>query len=117
MKLKGLSDQYAIFNHSSFGPVFGGGDNMLVQGSNVHFFSGNTYHPGSLPHGQYTIKEIEVFQLSGSSPSARIATSNGKQSKHTIQVDKQGTRFTDDINEALCKPTVPYSGRVRNASA
>ena len=63
MKLKGLSDQYAIFNHSSFGPVFGGGDNMLVQGSNVHFFSGNTYHPGSLPHGQYTIKEIEVFQI------------------------------------------------------
>jgi hypothetical protein len=81
MKLRGVSDQHAIYNDSSYGPTFGGGHAMLVQGSNVNLIPGHTYHSGSLPRGQYTIKEMEVFQVSGSSPSARITTSNGKQAK------------------------------------
>ena len=110
MKLRDVNEKYAIFNHSSCGPTFGGsyvsftlggGHDMEVRGSNVKILSCITYQPWPFVRGSCTIKEIEVFQLSGSSPSARIATSNGKQSKRTIQVDKQDTRFTDDINEAL----------------
>ena len=81
MKLRRVSGECAICNHSSCGPVFGCGCDMRVQGSNVTLEPGNTYHPGSLPSGSYPIKEIEVFQVSGSSPSARIATSYGEQPK------------------------------------
>ena len=102
MKLNNVYDEeYAIYNHSSWGPTFGGGHDMLVQGSNVSFSPGGTYQPWPFACNFNSIKEIEVFQLSGSMPSARIATSNGKQSKRTIQVNKQVTRFTDDINKAL----------------
>jgi len=108
MKLRGVNDQYAIYNRSSNGPVFGGGHDMFVQGSNVELNQGNTYHPRSLPRGSYTIKEMEVFQLNGSSPSARIATSNGKQAKRKGKQAKSAspamkhvTKFSDDINKAI----------------
>ena len=101
MKLRGVSDHYAIYNLPSSGPSFGGGYDMGVNGSNVDLRPGHTYHQGSLPRGSYTIEEIEVFQLSGTSSSARIATSKQKQSKRTIQVDKQVTKFSDGINEAI----------------
>jgi len=84
MKLKGLSDQQAIYNNSSWGPIFGGYD-MVVQGSNVNLNPGHTYHTGSLPNGSYTIKEMEVFQLNESSPSARIATSKKRKTSQECQ--------------------------------
>jgi hypothetical protein len=99
MKLNGLRDQHAIYS-SSYGPTFGGGHDMLVQGSNINLNPGHTYHSGSLPRGQYTIKEIEVFQLSGSSPSARIATSKGKTSQGTI-LGEPVIRFSDGINKVI----------------
>ncbi len=102
MKLNNMHDEeYAIYKNSLWGPSFCGGHDMLVQGSNVSFSPGGTYQPWPFVCNFITIKEIEVFQLSGSMSSARITTSNGKQSKHTIQVNKQVTRFTDDMNEAL----------------
>jgi len=109
MKLKGLSDQQAIYNNSSWGPIFGGYD-MVVQGSNVNLNPGHTYHTGSLPNGSYTIKEMEVFQLNESSPSARIATSKGepakrkgKQAKSASPAMKHVTKFSNDINKAINK--------------
>jgi hypothetical protein len=97
---------------------------MAVEGSNVYLIPGHTYHTESLPHGQYTIKEMEVFQVSGSSPSARITTSNRKQAKRRgnkanqmsslfqafAQRDKSAspamkhvTKFSDGINKAINK--------------
>jgi hypothetical protein len=102
MKLRGLNDQYAICNHSLFGPVFGRGDMLVGSKSIVTLHPGNTYHTRSLPHGSYPIKEIEVFQLSGSSPSARIATSKGKTSQDTI-LGEPIIRFTDEINTSINK--------------
>jgi hypothetical protein len=100
MKLKGVSDQCAILDSSLDGPIFGCGYDMFVQESKITLNPGNTYHPGSLPPGLYTIKEMEVFQLSGSSPSARIATSKGKTSQDTI-LGEPVIRFSNDINKAI----------------
>jgi hypothetical protein len=94
-----LSDQCAIFNHSSFGPTFDGDNEMIVQGSNVRLNQGITYHPGSLPPGSYTIKEMEVFQVM-STPPARITTSKGKTSQDTI-LGKPVIRFSNDTNKAI----------------
>jgi len=108
MKLKGVNDEFAICNHSSYCPFFG--RDMFVRGSSVILNPGQTYHPGSLPRGQYPIKEMEVFRLSGSSPSARIATSNGKQAnrrgnkaKSASPAMKHVTKFSDGINKAINK--------------
>jgi len=72
--------------------------------------SGDTYHPGSLPHRSYHIKEVEVFLVSGSSPSARITTSNEKQAnrrgnkaKSASPAMKHVTKFSDGIKKAINK--------------
>ena len=101
MKFRCMSDQHAICHNLLYGPVFGIGD-MIVNGSNVSLRQGFTYHPWPLPLGSYPIKEMEVFQLSGSSPSARIATSNGNTSQDTM-VGEPVIRFTDEINKSINK--------------
>jgi len=101
MKFRCMSDQHAICHDLSYGPSFGIGD-MIVYGSIVSLRQGFTYHPWPLPLGSYPTKEMEVFQLSGSSPSARIATSNGNTSQDTM-VGEPVIRFTDEINKSINK--------------
>ncbi|KAL3797591.1 hypothetical protein ACHAW5_003310 [Stephanodiscus triporus] len=103
MKLKKANSLHAIRNHSSFGPTFGGGCDMLVSGPNVMFTKlGYTYYPGPLSDGaSFTIKEIEVFQVNASSPPARFAYSTENQSNLTIQAAEQVARFSADINDAI----------------
>jgi len=110
MNVRIVNEVEAIFNHSSYGPVFGYGYDMFLRGSNVELNPGHTYHPGSLPHGSYPIKEMEVFQVSGLLPSARIATSNGKQAKRKGKQAKSASpamkhvsKFSDGINKAIYK--------------
>jgi hypothetical protein len=109
MKLNGVHDQCAIHNDSSCGPAFFGinGHDMFVQGSYVTLEPGHTYNPGSLPHGSYTIKEMDVFQVMPTPP-ARIAASKGEQAKRkrkTSQECQSGMkhviRFTDEINKSI----------------
>ena len=109
MKFRCMSDQHAICQNLSYGPVVGIGD-MIVYGSIVSLRQGFTYHPWPLPLGSYPTKEMEVFQLSGSSPSARIATSNEKQAnrrgnkaKSASPAMKHVTKFSDGINKAINK--------------
>ncbi|KAL3772219.1 LOW QUALITY PROTEIN: hypothetical protein ACHAW5_009366 [Stephanodiscus triporus] len=86
MKLKFANSPNAISCGSDYGPLFGGND---------------IYHPGPLAYGSFTIKEIEVFQVTESSPPAKIAYSKGKHAGgRTLKVELH-TRFTGDINEAI----------------
>ncbi|KAL9178310.1 hypothetical protein ACHAXT_001738 [Thalassiosira profunda] len=71
LKLKNPNDGHAIYQRSSYGPVFGGGHDMQVNmnGSSwsVNLSLGHSYE--SDPSGQfgdgysYAIKEMEVFQV------------------------------------------------------
>ena len=110
MKLKNANDSKAIWDIPSFCPTFGGGfkghsyvfDMDVVGYSTVSLNPGHTYHAGSLPQGKFTIKEMEVFQVTGSPPSiARIATSTGIHPHCTAVKSEPVTRFTEDINEAI----------------
>jgi hypothetical protein len=72
----------------------------VTNDSQVNINLGNSYHPWPLANGLLSIKEIEVFQVTESSPPA-IANSEGKHAENrTLQVEPV-TRFTDDINEAI----------------
>ena len=93
LKLKIAGGTNAIFSSSSYGPTFGGAQDMIVDGaSQVKWYSnlalGHTYHPGPPPHGVFTIKEIEVFQVTRPLPTVPA-------------VIRPVTRFSDDINKAI----------------
>ena len=102
MKLKDADDEHAIFNGSHCGPSFGLRDDMQVRNdSQVHINMGHSYHSGPLATELYDIKEMEVFQVTKSSPSARIANSKGKHTEgRTLQVEAV-TRFSHEVNEAI----------------
>ena len=110
MKPKNAKNYYGICGHSSFGPVFGiecsfgltGGGDMVVKKSNVAFNNpGTTYHPGSLPTGEYPIKDMEVFQVTGWLPPTRMTNCTRNQVNHTRQAAKQVNRFSNEINETI----------------
>ncbi|KAL3768632.1 hypothetical protein ACHAW5_004327 [Stephanodiscus triporus] len=108
MKLKNVENQHAIWNHSNYGPTFGAGNDMKVRDSQVHIKLGHSYHTGPHAEGSYTINEMEVFQVTDSSPQARIATSAKRTSKafksaqdKSQTVEPFTSRFSDDINKAI----------------
>lgn len=74
---------HAIRNCSSFGPTFGDGSDMKVNGRQVSLKWGNTYNRGAVINGEYEIKEIEVYQV-----------------KHAL-LPPPVIRFTDEINNAI----------------
>ncbi|KAL3777416.1 hypothetical protein ACHAW5_010218 [Stephanodiscus triporus] len=108
MKLKSAGSSAAIANNPSHGPSFGfyglsydRGYDMIMNGKKIIINPGHVYHPGPLRAGTYDIKDIEVFQIAGSLPPARINTSKEKQAQdRTLQVEPV-TRFSDDINKAI----------------
>ena len=101
MKLKDPNDTYAIFNYSPYGPAFGGGHDLYVEGQEVVFTSGYTYE--QCPYQQlthvkkHTIKEMEVFQVVGKQADAKVKE---KKIKDKIQGEPI-ERFAEDINRAL----------------
>ena len=86
-----------LVRHLVSGIVF----DMAVNGSTVHFNPGFSYHPGPLTKGSYTIKEMEVFQVSGLPPVVRITASTRKQYHDRAMKSEPVTRFTADVNEAI----------------
>lgn len=95
MKLKEAGVPTAIFCVSSHGPAFGSGQDMSVCGLQCRWYvqpSGHSFHPGPLPSGVFTIKEIEVFHV--------VATKI-KQVKPIISSAKHVTRFSADVNTAI----------------
>ena len=103
MKLKDANDARAIYCDISFGPIFGNDNccDMVVNGSIVHFYSGRSYDQGPLPHGAYTIKEIEVFQVTKSSTPNRNLYTKRNPVQPATQSVKEVTRFADDMNKAI----------------
>ena len=101
MKLNDANDTRAMCNNPSYGPTFGSGHDMRVNGSNVILNPGNSYDHGSLPAGNYTIKEMEVFLVSESSFPTRIDNSKEMQAKPANLADKEVTRFSEDMNIAI----------------
>ncbi|KAL3807865.1 hypothetical protein ACHAXA_010638 [Cyclostephanos tholiformis] len=102
MKLKDVNDPLAIFYHQNYGPGFGGrGHDIRVTGSTVTLNPGCSYHPGPLTEGSYTIEEMEVFQVSGLPPVARISASTGMQAHATALKFERETRFSADVNKAI----------------
>ena len=100
MKLMDANDVWAIYC-SNYGPTFGGGYDMNVNGSNVTLCPRNSYDPGPLPNGIFPIKEMEVFQVTNSPNPSRNALSKGNQTKHATQAIEEVIRFSDDMNKAI----------------
>jgi hypothetical protein len=102
MKLKDANDSYAIFCNNSYGPFFGGGGHdMYVDGSDVHLRPGWSYDQGPLPYGNYSIKEVEVFQVTKSSNPNRNLHTNRNLVLHATQAVEEVTRFSDVMNKAI----------------
>ena len=99
MKLKNSNDTWGIYNHSSYGPTFGGGHDLVVQGQDVYPTIGSSYEvcPNyDLTSGnRYTIKEMEVFQVTAAQTPAT------KKAHHKTSKVEPITRFSKDINDAL----------------
>ena len=102
MKLKDTNANSAVYNSRSYGPAFGSGHDLLVQGGNVYPRFGHTYEASSSPEltygSTYTIKEMEVFQVTGAA--GRIAKVS-KQKTKMPQLIMPTTRFSEDINKAI----------------
>eukprot|EP00970_Alexandrium_tamarense_P011712 scaffold2566_cov125-Alexandrium_tamarense.AAC.15 len=103
MKLVG-NFNLAIYCHSSSGPAFGENE-IRVSGSNVSLHcSGTTYEswPAQLSGTNKTIKEMEVFQVSGEPLKAArkqlplTSNTNGKTSKQPPV-----SMFSKNINDAI----------------
>jgi hypothetical protein len=95
MNLKEAGGPTAIYCYSTNGPTFGGdGQDMTVLGLQCHWYlqsSGLSFHPGPLSSGNFTIKEIEVLQVSATQI----------EQVKPISTTKHFTRFSDDINSAI----------------
>jgi hypothetical protein len=112
MKLLGIKDEYAIYNYLSYGPIFGGyGDyscDLEVCNSSVYLNTGDTYErgPSGLLTGCYSIKEMEVFQVTNN-PTPLRDQKKKKQPLASTSETKVALApvngFTKEVNDAINK--------------
>jgi hypothetical protein len=102
MKLKDANDPHAIYCGSMYGPYFShqNGNDIKVVESNVFRYHAS-YDLGPLPNGTYSIKEMEVFQVTKLSTPIRNDHSNRNPTKPATQAFEEVTRFADDMNKAI----------------
>ncbi|KAL7524769.1 hypothetical protein ACHAWF_001078, partial [Thalassiosira exigua] len=109
LKLKNSDGVCAVLHSEYYGPTFGRGPDLRVDldGPDAYIDLGQTYELGLLDplkshlNKSFNIKEMEVFQVTGGSPT-QTNPGNDIQSEaievsNFVPVDK----FTDPINEAL----------------
>mmetsp|Transcript_21002 Transcript_21002/g.41908 ORF Transcript_21002/g.41908 Transcript_21002/m.41908 type:complete len:592 (+) Transcript_21002:58-1833(+) len=107
-KLKNAYDIYAILGTEEYGPAFGGGCDLKVDGSEVAFFNGYSYQPFGSPRlplqtpTKYPLKEMEVFQVSDIPNNDR----EPKLFQHTPSIIPpkslpEVSRFAKDVNDAI----------------
>mmetsp|Transcript_2675 Transcript_2675/g.4134 ORF Transcript_2675/g.4134 Transcript_2675/m.4134 type:complete len:599 (+) Transcript_2675:98-1894(+) len=108
MKLKNANYGSEVYHHPSYGPWFGGGQDLKVIRSKVHLKFGGSYEPGPSQlldnNGRYkilTVKEMEVFQVSDKSSLASISTTKQKQTHHKIPQVKPVNIFSEGVNKAI----------------
>ena len=102
MRLKNMHDECAICDNGNYGPIFGGGHDLYVNGSLVTLKIGHSYDHVSFGRlresTEYNIREMEVFQVSDDAPL------NLDPRKRKISNSTKGEAvniFTDEINEAI----------------
>ncbi|KAL7551066.1 hypothetical protein ACHAWF_014267 [Thalassiosira exigua] len=113
LKLKNANDGFAVLHHSAYGPSFGSGRDLFVNGSSVNLGPsrfGRTYESG--PPGKLTapnndnasalfaIKEMEVFQVSGP-PAPATITPNATNIQQEVPRMEPVSIFSNVINEAI----------------
>ena len=93
MRLRDPNANCAIYDSSSYGPIFGGGHDLMVYDNDVtlNLNVGTTYD-GCATIGTYVIKEIEVYQVS----ECKVTQDSNKPA-----AVGQVVRFSEDINEAI----------------
>jgi len=102
MKLKNPDDTVAILHHSDYGPKFGQGPDLCVDGSRVTIRTGVSYErsPAQLKESlQYTIKEMEVFSIKGTAPPLLGLKKDMEPPSYSPAIKK----FTKWVNHALNK--------------
>mmetsp|Transcript_21001 Transcript_21001/g.41904 ORF Transcript_21001/g.41904 Transcript_21001/m.41904 type:complete len:590 (+) Transcript_21001:58-1827(+) len=107
-KLKNAYDIYAILGTEEYGPAFGGGCDLKVDGSEVAFFNGSTYEPFKTPRlplqtpTTYPIKEMEVFQVSDI-PNSDLDPIHLQQIPTILSPKSlpEVSRFTKEVNDAI----------------
>ena len=105
MKLKNADDDNAVFHYFTYGPTFGGGYDLRVQGDCVTTNFGCDYESCTSPALQsgsnYTIKEMEVFQVVTDGSSTETITKPKKTKVSKASTLKPITRFSKDINDTI----------------
>eukprot|EP00984_Skeletonema_dohrnii_P007468 scaffold2705_cov140-Skeletonema_dohrnii-CCMP3373.AAC.6 len=105
MKLKNASSHNAIYNYSSYGPVFGCGHDLRVDGSTVHLRIGNSYNPS--PSEQltgcrtYNIKEMEVFQVTVNPTPLQDPRKKQPISSNSVEKGAAVDAFSKKVNDAI----------------
>ncbi|CAG8592841.1 18884_t:CDS:2 [Acaulospora morrowiae] len=61
-RLTGANDNSAIYDHNSYGPTFGRGNDLRCQFNNCWYYNANTYTSIGLQN-QYNITDWEVFKV------------------------------------------------------
>jgi len=102
MKLTGICNHNAIYRNSSYGPTFGGGYDLRVQGANLYLNIGNTYQlaPSQLAGSRtLNIKDMEVFQVIAQTN--RVQKPKISKIKHTAK--KKGSGAKNNVTSSIKK--------------
>eukprot|EP00985_Skeletonema_marinoi_P015000 scaffold7652_cov80-Skeletonema_marinoi.AAC.1 len=106
MKLQDEDDEYAMLGSANFGPMFGGGNDVWVDGSNLYLRVGYSYEKGPSEqlngdsqdaNRNYKIKEMEVFAVSDYYDPRKQKELSSNPGKKVPVVNL----FTKAINEAI----------------
>ncbi|KAL7552051.1 hypothetical protein ACHAWF_015682 [Thalassiosira exigua] len=109
MKLKNGNDGNAVYHNSGYGPTFGGGNDLKVEGSYVDLRFGWTYEygpsgrlttPNNGRYSRFAIKEMEVFRVSGTPAPPAIVTKARDTQQEVLPMEPVSI-FTNAINEAI----------------
>ena len=109
MKLKDEDDEHAMFNGSVFGPMFGSGNDVWVDGCHLNLNIGSSYEEGpseklsgdSRSYIRYTIKEMEVFLVSGKAPRYLDPREQKQRPPNSTKKAPFVDRFAKEINDAI----------------
>ncbi|KAL7529096.1 hypothetical protein ACHAWF_002836 [Thalassiosira exigua] len=99
IKLREGANEKAVYDSYKYGPTFGDGPDMKVDGSKVSTNIGRTYIPSSssrLNSGCYDIKEMEVFEVTCESSSLPCYLK-----LNSVALATAVTRFSEQINDAI----------------
>ena len=105
MKLKKSNDENAVYHGTpNYGPAFGGGCDLKVEGTKLTTWIRFTFDDSSIPaplvnggeRKEFQINNIEVFQVL----ECKDAPTNEEEGKTSAKISKV-EKFTEDINNSI----------------